>query len=72
MTDYLLGVIFVLAGLFSLIAAVCNFEWFFTHKKTQSLVKLMGRGGTRIFYGILGLALIVCGILAMFYWDTPQ
>jgi len=70
--DYLLGSIFILTGIFSLLSSILNFEWFFNHRKADTMVRWFGRNGARVFYGLLGLALIICGILAMFYWEVPQ
>lgn len=33
------------------------------HRKAQIFVRLFGRGGARIFYGILGGILVVLGVL---------
>jgi len=70
--DFLLGGIFILTGFFSLLSSILNFEWFFNHRKTDTIVRWFGRNGARVFYAILGLSLIVCGILAMFYWEEAQ
>lgn len=56
---------FVLAGLFTLTAAVCNWDWFMNHRKARFLSNLITRTGTRIFYGVIGAALLVAGVLAL-------
>ncbi len=50
--------IFVLAGLVALLAALLNSEWFFTARNAQLIVRNVGRGRARLFYGILGIILI--------------
>lgn len=50
-------------GAFALCSAVLDWDWFMNHRKAQAFVRLWGRGGARIFYGILGTALIVLGVL---------
>ena len=57
------GVIFILIGLFSMICAIGDFDFFMNHRKAKLFVKLLGRKGTRIFYSILGLGFIVLGVL---------
>jgi hypothetical protein len=34
-----------------------------SHRKAQFFVRLFGRAGARIFYGALGAALVVAGVL---------
>ena len=58
-----LGLIFVAAGVFSILGAICNWDWFMNARKARSVVSLLTRGGARIFYGILGLLLVVLGVL---------
>ncbi|MDR1918691.1 MAG: immunity 17 family protein [Tannerellaceae bacterium] len=61
--EYLVLSIFILTGSTSLIAAVFNFDWYFQSRKASSIVHWLGREGARIFYGLLGLALIAAGVL---------
>lgn len=63
LSEYLVFGLFIFAGLFALIASVFNFDWYFNSRKASTIVGWLGRSGARIFYGILGVALIVCGIL---------
>ena len=51
------------AGVFSAAGAALDWDWFMNHRKAQGLVRLMGRGGARAFYGLLGLTLAVVGVL---------
>ncbi len=46
-----------------MLGAFCNWEWFMNALKARLLVKLLTRNGARIFYGALGLSLVVLGIL---------
>ena len=54
--------IFLLAGSFSLLSSILNFDWFFNSRKAATFVQWFGRTGARFFYGLLGVALITCGI----------
>ena len=60
-----IGLFFIAGGLFSMAGAICDWEWFINSRKARPLVKLISRGGARIVYGVLGLALIVGGVLGM-------
>lgn len=59
-----LGLLFAAAGAFSLTAAACDWEWFMNARKARVMVSLLTRNGARVFYGLLGLALLAFGILA--------
>ena len=56
------GIFFVLAGLFSILGAVKNWDFFMNNRKAYIWVKLFGRNGARIFYGILGFVLAIIGL----------
>ena len=51
------------AALFVLAAVVTDWAWFFGHPRAKFFVDHFGRGGARLFYAVLGLALIVLGIV---------
>jgi hypothetical protein len=53
----LVGIIAVMGG-FSLAGAIANWDWFMESRKAAFIVKILGRNGARIFYGILGAALV--------------
>lgn len=59
---YIIQSVFVLVGILSLMASVFNWEWFFTAQNSQFIVRTLGRNKSRIFYAILGLAMIAAGI----------
>ena len=63
MENILFTLVLVLSGLFSLVASICNWNFFFENRKAYLFVKLFGRNGARVFYGLLGLALIVAGFI---------
>jgi small neutral amino acid transporter SnatA (MarC family) len=66
-SEYLVLAIFVLSGIISLTAALFNFDWYFQSQKASTFVHWLGRKGARVFYGLLGLALIAAGLLFFFY-----
>ena len=53
----------LVAGLFTIICAAKDYDWFIENRKTWLLIKLIGRDGTRIFYVLLGILIIVLGFL---------
>ena len=57
------GIIFVLAGLFSAIGAIGNWDWFMESRKARIWIKLFGRRGARVFYIILRAVFIMLGVL---------
>jgi len=57
------GLFFIAAGLFSLAGAVCDWEWFMTHRKARFFVSVFGRTGARIWYALFGIGLAVLGVL---------
>ena len=51
-----------LAGLFTIVAAANDWEWFMASSRARPLVGAFGRDGARLVYAALGLALIVGGV----------
>ncbi|MDR1644495.1 MAG: immunity 17 family protein [Tannerellaceae bacterium] len=66
-TEYLVLALFVLCGIISLAASICDADWFFHSRKASTFVQWFGRNGARIFYGLLGVLLIAAGILFALY-----
>ena len=67
-SEYFILVIFIALGLFSLTPAILTIDWYFKSSGAATFIKLFGRQGARIFYGLLGLALIACGVCGLLYW----
>ena len=55
--------IFIAAGLFSLAGSVFNWDFFFNARKSRRIVRIIGRTGARIFYAVIGLFIILCGVM---------
>ncbi|MCD7931439.1 MAG: immunity 17 family protein [Tannerellaceae bacterium] len=64
-SEYFFLFLFIAIGGLSLAAALFNMEWFFTTRQAATFVNWLGRFGARLFYGILGVALIACGITGL-------
>jgi hypothetical protein len=58
----MLGPWFILAtGIFSIVCAVANWDWFFNSSRAQPLNKAIGRGGARVLHFGLGVLLTWAG-----------
>lgn len=57
------GVLFLIIGSLSFIAAIVNPDWFFKTRNATFFVRLLGRNWSRVVYGVFGLAAIAVGIL---------
>lgn len=66
--QYIVQGIFALAGITSLLAAIFNWDWFFTTRNAKSIIRNTGRKRARIFYGILGV--IIIAMAAFFFIAT--
>lgn len=58
-----MGWVLMGCGVFGICGAAFDWEWFMNHRKARFFVGLFGRSGTRIFYGVLGAALVAMGVL---------
>ena len=56
-------IIMALGGIFSICGAIFNWDFFFENYKARPVVKLIGRNGARVFYVLVGLFCIFCGIM---------
>ena len=68
--QYIVQGIFALAGIVSLRAALLNWDWFFTTRNAQTIVRNVGRSRARLFYGILGI--IIIGMAVFFFVETRK
>ena len=59
-----------LAGIVSLLASLLNWDWFFTTRNAQTIVRNVGRNRARLFYGILGI--IIIGMAIFFFVETRK
>ena len=58
-----IGLVLVAGGIFSICGAVFDWEFFINSRKARFFVAIFGRTGARVFYGILGLVIVVFGSL---------
>lgn len=59
------GMFAVAAGVFTMMGAALDLDWFMTNRRAQFFVAMLGRGGARVFYGILGAVMVVLGVILM-------
>ncbi len=60
------GLLLVLAGLFAIAGSLFDWDLLMNNRKARIFVKMLGRNGARIFYCILGLAIVIFGLLITF------
>ena len=68
--QYIVQGIFALAGTVSLLASLLNWDWFFTTRNAQTIVRNVGRNGTLLFYVLVGFVII--GIAIFFFAETKK
>lgn len=54
--------LFLIAGIITLLASLCNWEWFFASANAAPVVKRLGRSKSRWLYGVIGMGLIAAAI----------
>ncbi len=64
---YFLLSLFIISGSIALLAAIFNWNWFFTASNAQSIVRRLGRLKARLLYGVCGVILIS---LAIYFFRT--
>jgi len=59
--DVFVGAVAVIIGLLSVAAAVANINWAYQFWLARRVEARFGRRGARVYYAVLGLALIALG-----------
>jgi len=68
-TEYFILTLFIALGIFSIVAAILNLDWYFQTSGAMTFVKWLGGKGARIFFALLGLGLITCGVTGLLFWN---
>ncbi|MBP1593383.1 MAG: putative transrane protein [Bacteroidetes bacterium] len=68
--QYIVQGLFIVAGIISILAALFNWNWFFSAQNAQFIVRNIGRKWARVFYGTLGIVLITAAVF--FYFQVNQ
>lgn len=61
----LLALVLLGAGLFSVLGAALNWNFFLNSRRARLFMRLFGRNGTRIVYLLLGSGLVVLGVMGL-------
>ena len=61
----LAGLIVIAGGVASICGAAFGWDWLIHSRDSRFLVNILGRLGARLFYGVLGLVLVVAGVLML-------
>ena len=64
--DNVLYVLLFIGGLITLLGSILNWTWIYRSRRSKSIVSTLGLSGARIFYGIVGLVLMVVSALSIF------
>ena len=59
------SLLLILVGLFSIICAIGNWEFFMGARRAAFFVRIFGRTGARIFYVLLGLFISTIGLFTL-------
>ncbi|MDE5557267.1 MAG: immunity 17 family protein [Ruminococcus sp.] len=58
-------ILFILAGVFSILVSIKNWDWYFNNRKARPFVRIFGRTGARIFYTFIGIFIMGIGIVCL-------
>ena len=61
----MIAYVLIAAGLFSVVSALFDWDWFMNSRRARFIVRMMGRNGARIFYTLLGLGIMIFGALGL-------
>lgn len=68
MLNIIAATIFVILGVLSISVSIFNFKWFFTSENGRSIVKIFGKIGARVFYGVAGGLILY---MAYYLYNMP-
>jgi hypothetical protein len=63
MFDVVMGIAFILGGVFVLAAIGLRWEWFVNHYKVRGATKILGKTGAIVFDVVCGAAFVIIGVL---------
>ncbi len=58
--------LFIVIGFYSIAGAALNWEWFMGDPKAKVFARMFGRTGTRVFYILLGVGVVIIGLYGIF------
>ncbi len=60
-------ILFMAAGLFSILGAYFEWNFFYKNRKVQRIIRLFGKSGAKIFYIVIGLIIFSIALLDMIH-----
>lgn len=60
--EIIIGVMVMLIGLFPIAGAYFNWNWFMESSRARLFVTMLGRGGARVVYSLIGIILLLMGL----------
>lgn len=67
---HIIQTIFVVAGVTAILASILDWDWFFTARNAEFVVKRLGRAKSRALYGATGILFIVAAVY--FYYQIKD
>ena len=61
----MMWLILLAGGFFCIAGAVYNWDWFMESKRARYRIRLLSRNGARIFYFVIGIALVAVSFLGI-------
>ena len=58
-----MGWFLVAGGAFTICGAAFGWEWFRKHWNARVFIRQFGESGTRIFFGLIGAAILILGLI---------
>ncbi len=58
-------ILFMAAGIFSILGAYFEWNFFYKNRKVQRIIKLFGPSGAKIFYIVIGIIIFSIALLDM-------
>ncbi|MDR2528099.1 MAG: immunity 17 family protein [Synergistaceae bacterium] len=65
--NFLVSLVVIFAGVFSTWCAFQDYDWFMNSRKARFMVWVFGRKSARVFYIVLGVALMLAGFCHLIY-----
>jgi hypothetical protein len=62
---FVLPSVLIFCGLFSIVCALKDYDWFMNSRRAAFFLRVFGRKGARAFYVLLGAALIIFSAYAV-------
>ena len=56
-----IGFLFVAGGIYMICGALFDWDFFMNQRSSRRMVSMLGRGGARVFFGLLGMVIVIVG-----------